>query len=109
MDNEYRHGYRRLTDGELQRVVRETASLPPMALAALKAELYLRKHGLEEGQTVFTQPVVARPTGNVPSGGLFSGCIGQTIKLGLFVFALYVLAHVLVIVLAVLELSTSRW
>lgn len=105
MESEYRHAYCRMTGGELQRVVREAGSLPPSALPALNAEVYLRKHGLEEGQTAFTPPGSARSVPAVPSNGLFSGCVGRTIKIGLFLFALYVIGHVVLLAAAMFVLS----
>lgn len=38
-------------------------------------------------------------------GGIFSGCVGKTIKIGLFLLALYVIGHALILAIAMFVLS----
>lgn len=123
MEIEWRNAYRGLNDSELLQLARNPGSLPAKALAALQLEMQLRQQaegaghtpqpprvgptprltagghfaGWQAARAPSTQPAPTPSTLAVPSAGLFSGCIGKTIKLGLFVFALYVLAQAIFI------------
>ena len=133
MENEWGRACRRMNDAELMRLAGNPGSLPAQALAALRAEIQLRQQGEApesptqqsrvrsthritaggpfSGWQAARAPMQPAPTPStlvVPSAGLFSGCVGKTIKLGLFVFALYILLQALIIVAAVLGLTLLR-